>query len=834
MLKVEQEFYLIKMIPVFFIWFIYHAIYLTLISRELTAWAGYFPLVAQVGLDIAVVCFSFVIHKKIDCSKQKIIHLLFVLSALSAMSADFIYHFGMNIINENYFNKANSFFEIPFILFLFFQALAWRHIFFMDTEKAHERQHYLPYITLAFLIFFVFVCIFPWKISYFSKLGIYQLIDTFLEGIGFVLAALCLARSQNNPVRFLSIGYLLIISSDLLIRHEVISGLIPSFSPFETTWSLGLLLMCLGFYHAKNKKIALLPLNSLQSHIAIWLLNFLLLVVFLFICLNYFFPQKEILYHLLSFTIPGTLFAIICSKYFASRILDPHKRLEVIIKNFLAEGEAKYLDEINRTSTKINDFIVLEQFIYDAFDMYKKNHHIEMEYAKIATQVAHDIQSPLHALNNYFKEAIQLDSNTSQIIENSIDRINEIANNLLLQHKKNEEFSTTIEPELIKHFLDELIAEKRMQCKHQAIKIDLSVQECLHDCYVTFNIENFKRTVSNLINNAVEAITDNPFIQVSLYKKLNTLILEIKDYGSGMPDNVLSSIKKGYANSCFKGNGLGLPSALKNIKEWDAEYQIETRKDEGTVFKIIFRIQPTPSWVQKEIYIYNDLHIIIVDDDCSMETVWKNILLNNNKNIKVTYIQNPLKLISQYQTIDLTNTLFFIDYHFANFDITGMELIKKLAIKNTIMVSSKYPNKGLKSFLKTNEIHFLLKKNIPDIKIINITNKPDLILIDDNKLTMDIWLLEAQKFNKNILAFNHAYIFMKYIHLFDKEIPIYLDFLLENEDSQQVSKTLYESGFTNIYITTGFDSRKIKQFSWIKNIIDKSPPFKSDKSIHYE
>lgn len=832
MLKIDRDAYLIKVIPVFFIWFIYHAIYLALVSKELTAWAGYFPLIAQVGLDIAVVCFSFFLHKKIDCPKQKNIHLLFFLSALSAMTADFIYHFGMNIINVNYFNKANSFFEIPFILFLFFQAFAWKQIFFMDTEKIQGRQHYLPYITLATLIFFVFVCIFPWKISYFSKLGIYQLIDTFLEGIGFVLAALCLARSQKNPVRFLSIGYLLIISSDLLIRHDVISGLIPSFSPFETTWSLGLLLICVGFYNTKTHRIALLPLNSLQSHIAIWLLNFLLLVAFLFICLNYFFPQKEILYHLLSFTIPGTLFAIICSKYFASRILDPHKRLELIIKNFLAEGEEKYLDEINRTSTKINDFVILEKFIYDAFDIYKKNHKIEIEYAKMATQVAHDIQSPLHALNNYFKEAIQPNPSTSPIIESSIGRINEIANNLLLQHKKTEELSTTIEPELIKHFLEELIVEKKMQFKHQAIQIDLSIQDCLHDCYVTLNTENFKRTISNLINNAAEAVTDNPLIQISLYKELNTLILTIKDHGSGMPDDVLSSIKKGYTNSCFKGNGLGLPFALKNIKEWNAEYQISSRKNEGTEFKILFRIQPVPDWVQKEIFIYNDLHIVIVDDDYSQEAIWKNILFNINKNIKVTYIQNPYKLIFHHQEMDLNNTFFFIDYHFANFDMSGMELIKKLAIKNAIMVSSKYPNKEIKIFLKNNEIHFLLKKNIPDIKITNITNNPHLILIDDNQLTIDIWELEAQKVNKHILAFRHGYTFMKYAHLLDKEIPVYLDFLLENEDSEEVSKNLYELGFMNIYITTGFDSRKIKRFSWIKDIFDKSPPFKSEKSIH--
>jgi hypothetical protein len=154
-----------------------------------------------------------------------------------------------------------------------------------------------------------------------------------------------------------------------------------------------------------------------------------------------------------------------------------------------------------------------------------------------------------------------------------------------------------------------------------------------------------------------------------------------------------------------------------------------------------------------------------------------------------------------------------------------MSLIKNLPISNGIMVSNKYPDHSLKKFIVDNNIPFILKKNIHTIKIINLSPKPDLILIDDKKLVTEIWSMEGKKFNKNIVTFNRACTLMKYIGVFDHNTSIYLDFLLENENSEQVSKNLYDLGFKNIYITTGYDNHRIKRFPWIKDIVDKCPPF---------
>lgn len=822
---------------IFLIWFFYNSAYLALINVDVGIKAGYFVLFGQVSLDIIICVYSFILYKKTHKNYLKLAYLFFCLSAISAAIADCIYHIGMNIINVAYFNEVNSFFEIPFIFFLLFQVIAWGVIFFIDDAGHNEKRYaYFPYLTVSIFIFFTFVYIVPWKIHYLSKLGLYQLVDTVLEVTGFSLSALCLTRSKDNPIRFLSMGYLLIISSDLLIRYDVVSGIIPVLNIFETTWIFGLLFMASGFVVAsRGCSIRLLPLNSLQSYITIWLLNLLLVFVGAFLFLNYFFPHRDVSHYLLWMIIPCTFFSILGSKYFASKILSPLARLELIIKEFLSTENLEH-STIVRPPVHIEDFNLLEQFVYDAFDLYKKNHYIKMEHAKIATQVAHDIQSPMLALNNYFREAIKLNINKYEVVEASLYRINEITNNLLTQYKQPENNSLKInnDVELIGALLQPLIEEKKLQFKGSSVEIGLFIEKSAEFSCVSLNSEHFKRTISNLINNAVESIKESGQVTVSLKRKINSLFLEIKDTGSGMPADILKNIEKG--EELQNGNGLGLPYALKIIKEWSASYTINSEKDLGTSFEITFPIQKAPEWIQHSIYIHDELTVVVVDDDYSVFKTWEQIIKNSYENIKLIYLDSPEKL--EIFLKDLSNTediLFLVDYFFHNSPITGMDLIKKLSLNNAIVVSSKYPDAALKTAVQENNIQYILKQNIFSVSFIKIHADLDLVLIDDNKLINEIWGIESKKHKKKIITFTSKNSFMKHYKRISKSTPIYLDLCLGKENGDEVAKQLFELGYKKLYITTGYDIKKVNKSPWIKDILGKEPPFsKIKKEYSYE
>lgn len=244
---------------IFAAWSVYTAGYLYLSKNINTAVvSGYLSLLGQAGLDIILGVLCFNAWKK-SSGKIRKIYLFFLASFICAFLADTIYNVLLNIEQlPQITNLQDSWFDIPFVLFLFFQNCAWIMIFFANFTKEHAKfRDYIPYTIVGLVIFFGFVYGIHWKIEYFSVLGTYQILDTFFEGIGFLLAAFCLARSATPWLKYIAVGYLLIIATDLLIRYNVVEQLKLNFNPFETTWVLGLLFIMGGFFLLESKHLRL-------------------------------------------------------------------------------------------------------------------------------------------------------------------------------------------------------------------------------------------------------------------------------------------------------------------------------------------------------------------------------------------------------------------------------------------------------------------------------------------------------------------------------------------------------------------------------------------------
>lgn len=142
------------------------------------------------------------------------------------------------------------------------------------------------------------------------------------------------------------------------------------------------------------------------------------------------------------------------------------------------------------------------------FEQSKKIADIETKTALglMATQVAHDIRSPLSALEMIIQDISQIPEEKRIITRNAIGRIRDIANNLLRQRKKNQHNQITISACLLTSVIDSLISEKRMQFRSElntTIEFTPSVES--YGLFAKINLHEFKRVLSNLINNAVEA-----------------------------------------------------------------------------------------------------------------------------------------------------------------------------------------------------------------------------------------------------------------------------------------------------------------------------------------
>ncbi len=416
--------------------------------------------------------------------------------------------------------------------------------------------------------------------------------------------------------------------------------------------------------------------------------------------------------------------------------------------------------------------------------------------AIIAKQVAHDIRSPLSALNIIAGSLTNISEEKRLLIRNSVQRINDIANDLLQKGKSTTLLqsegepqttagnvnksnlpninNTNAEPEnkllkknqsfLVPIVVDNIISEKRIQFREKMnvhINVDLKKSFGL---FVNANPNDLSRVISNLINNAVEALPNQSGnIDVSVFTDAtDNVCIQIKDNGSGIPKHVLeklgqAGITHGKENT-QSGSGLGVYHAIKTIQEFGGQIKFHSvtaddlpnttyNNSTGTTITIELPKSNTPSWFADSIQLNSRQEFVTVDDDISIHQIWKGrleSLKSKDQNIKITsftsakefreYFNRNLKsALPASKTASLnTNSdskpaldhnvnspyLFLIDYEFLNQDDNGLKIITDLEIQNNaILVTSRFDEPFILSDCELQSIKILPKQLAGQIPI---------------------------------------------------------------------------------------------------------------------
>lgn len=104
--------------------------------------------------------------------------------------------------------------------------------------------------------------------------------------------------------------------------------------------------------------------------------------------------------------------------------------------------------------------------------------------------------------------------------------------------------------------------------------------------------------------------------------------------------------------------------------------------------------------------------------------------------------------------------------------------------------------------------------------------KIKIILLDDSQLIIDSWKLCAHEKNINFHGFTDLEPFMNFVETADKKTNIYIDSILKDGvRGEDIIIPLYHQGFSNLYITSGYEKERFVDVPFIKGIIGKAPPF---------
>ena len=204
----------------------------------------------------------------------------------------------------------------------------------------------------------------------------------------------------------------------------------------------------------------------------------------------------------------------------------------------------------------------------------------------LITQVAHDIRSPLSSLNVLASDAM-LTADKKEIFQKAISRINDIANELLATGKSfNNETNSNLKPVNISKLVQEIVLEKKTQfLEYTQLQIETDI-DATQIAWSRVNEMDFARILSNLVNNAVEALNDKSgkiTIGVRVYSDNVSII--IQDNGRGMSPETVSKLGK-ESFTTGSGSGLGTYHAFNKVKDWGGKIEVFSKLGEGSVFNI--------------------------------------------------------------------------------------------------------------------------------------------------------------------------------------------------------------------------------------------------------
>jgi hypothetical protein len=217
--------------------------------------------------------------------------------------------------------------------------------------------------------------------------------------------------------------------------------------------------------------------------------------------------------------------------------------------------------------------------------------------AEVAKQVAHDIRSPLMALDVALRDTSGLSSEKRNLIEQASARIKNIADDLLSKSRENRVASLQMPEKELVGVVSELMpfnlaaSSRKILLEKKTLYPNVNfVLDGLNEQIHAHGFEkDFERMLSNLLQNSIEAGEEMHTLQVSISLRVyaDQVQLTIMDNGKGIPGEILSKIgEEGFTHGKSNGNGLGVSFAKKKIADWDGTLNINSKVGLGTIVSI--------------------------------------------------------------------------------------------------------------------------------------------------------------------------------------------------------------------------------------------------------
>lgn len=448
------------------------------------------------------------------------------------------------------------------------------------------------------------------------------------------------------------------------------------------------------------------------------------------------------------------------------------------------------------------------------------------KFRKIIGQMIHDIQSPLSSLSSLLNETVsKLPENDRTLIRTALNSITSIISYILNKYKNNSDVADEQkQPVMVSEILLQSINEKSYQYRNQPIEFTTKFSKDTEFSFIRIEPIAFKRMLSNVINNAVDALENKPEgkIELKLLGGHEDITICIKDNGKGMPKEVLNKIREGIKVSAGKqnGHGLGLTQVWETLNHNNGTLIAYSDADNGTRIMLKFPLINKPTWIADKVKVIKGDTIIVLDDDESIHLAWDKkfqAILEQQPEIKIVHYTDGMEVINFINSLaddEKTNICLLTDYELLGQQVNGINVIKQTGIKRTLLVTSHYADPKIRDLAIDNQVK-LLPKNLAfavkikiDKKLEPAGRKVDMVWLDDDKGLVK-GIVEVQYSHLQVDIYDDPIGFLEDVHQYPLNTRIILDHYYYSFDigceldGIKVAQILHEKGYTNLLLITG-------------------------------
>lgn len=479
-----------------------------------------------------------------------------------------------------------------------------------------------------------------------------------------------------------------------------------------------------------------------------------------------------------------------------------------------------------------------------------KNAALE-ERRRLVEQVAHDVRSPLAALEMISGSLQELPEEKRVIVRSAVGRIKDIASNLLQELRPRSEPAASegraprLTLQLLSTLIDEIIAEKRFQYRSRlGVAIEFSCGRPGYGLFSRVDLVETKRMISNLINNSVEAIDGAGSVKIELSQKDGKIELVVRDDGKGIPPEILPSLTlRGKSYGKQDGSGLGLSHARETAEGCGGAIRIESDGRNGTKVVVTLPCASAPDWFVSEVALEKGGTVVVVDDDSSIHRIWEGRLSSagaGQGRIQTLHFSAPTELENwlRYNEAISRDATFLVDYEFLGSALTGLDLIESLGIQSrSILVTSRFEEPRIRERCEALGLKLVPKAMAGFVPISIAEPRPrraglttcDAVLVDDDPLVRLTWKSVADRQGKALRAYDTVEAFLAESGSIDPRTPVYIDHELSGcRKGAEESKRLHELGFELVYLSTGHEPEKFAGIGHLAGVVGKQPPWTTE------